>query len=37
MTHNVPFNKVANVVQVQFHLVANASPQAAQLKPEDHP
>jgi polyisoprenoid-binding protein YceI len=37
MTHNVPFSKVANVVQVQFHLVANASPQAAQLKPEDHP
>jgi len=37
MTHNVPFNKVNNTVQVQFHLVANASPQAAQLKPDDHP
>jgi polyisoprenoid-binding protein YceI len=37
MTHNVPFNKVNNVVQVQFHLVANASPQAAQLKSEDRP
>jgi polyisoprenoid-binding protein YceI len=37
MTHNVPFNKVGNTVQVQFHLVANASPQAAQLKSEDRP
>lgn len=37
MTHNVPFNKVNNVVQVQFHLVANTSPQAAQLKSQDHP
>ena len=37
MTHNVPFNKVNNIVQVQFHLVANASPQAAQLKSEDRP
>ena len=37
MTHNVPFNKVNNIVQVQFHLVANASPQGAQLKSEDHP
>jgi len=26
MTHNVPFNKVGNIVQVQFHLVANTSP-----------
>jgi polyisoprenoid-binding protein YceI len=26
MTHNVPFSKVNNIVQVQFHLVANASP-----------
>jgi polyisoprenoid-binding protein YceI len=37
MTHNVPFNKVNNIVQVQFHLVANAPPQAAQLKSENHP
>jgi len=37
MTHNVPFNKVGNTIQVQFHLVARTSPPAAQLKPEDHP
>ena len=37
MTHNVPFNKVNNTIQVQFHLVANAFPQAAQLKSEDRP
>jgi len=31
MTHNVPLNKVANTVQVQFHLdVTDASPQTTQ-------
>jgi polyisoprenoid-binding protein YceI len=35
MTHNAPFNKVANNVQVQFHLdVANAPAQAAELQPQ---
>lgn len=34
MTHNAPLSKVANNVQVQFHLdVANAPVQATQLQP----
>jgi polyisoprenoid-binding protein YceI len=39
MTHNAPMNKVANNVQVQFHLdVANtpASAEAEQLQPQTH-
>jgi polyisoprenoid-binding protein YceI len=39
MTHNAPLNKVANNVQVQFHLhVANASApaEAEQLQPQTH-
>jgi polyisoprenoid-binding protein YceI len=35
MTHNAPLNKVANNVQVQFHLdVANATTQVAQVEPQ---
>jgi polyisoprenoid-binding protein YceI len=38
MTHNAPLNKVANNVQVQFHLeVANAPAQAGQLEPQPRP
>ncbi|HXN19024.1 MAG TPA: YceI family protein [Candidatus Binatus sp.] len=40
MTHNAPLNKVANNVQVQFHLhVANtpAPVEAEQLHPQTHP
>jgi polyisoprenoid-binding protein YceI len=40
MTHNAPLNKVANNVQVQFHLhVANttAPAEAEQLDPQTHP
>jgi len=34
MTHNAPLNKVANTVQVQFHLhVKNASVSVAQIQP----